>query len=83
MRVEFAVDADQFVGVGGPSAGFFADGVVVLDAADDGREVVVGVGDLGDAQHADDSVSRFTGHGRTGPGTADGSNLAAISDGSS
>ena len=83
MRVEFAVDADQFVGVGGPSAGFFADGVVVLDAADDGLEIVVGGGDFSDAQHAYDSVSRFTGHGRTGPGTADGSNLAAITDASS
>ena len=39
-------EADQFVGVGGPSAGFFADGVVVLDAAGDGLEVVVGVGDF-------------------------------------
>lgn len=80
---EFAVDAEQFVGVGGPSAGFFADGAVVLDAADDGFEVVVGVGDLGDAQHAYDSVSGLTGHARTGPGTADGSNLAAITDASS
>ena len=80
---EIAVDAEQFVGVGGPSAGFFADGVVVLDAAHDGLEVVVGVGDFRDAQHAYDSAYRFTGHGRTGPGTADGSNLAAIGDASS
>ena len=80
---ELTVDAEEFVGVGGPSAGFFTDGVVVLDAADDGFEVVVGVGDFGDAQHAYDSVSRFTGHGRTGPGTADGSNLDGITDASS
>ena len=82
-RFEFAVDAEQFVGVGDPSAGFFADGVVVLDATGDGLEVVVGVGDFGDAQHAYDSVSRFTGHGRTVAGTADGSNVAGIGDASS
>ena len=64
---ELAVDAEEFVGVGGPPAGFFADGVVVLDAAHDGLEVVVGVGDFGDAQHAYDSVSRFTGDGAPAP----------------
>jgi hypothetical protein len=80
---ELTIDAEQFVGVGSPSAGFFADGVVVLDAAHDGLEVVVGIGDLGDAQHVYDSVSGEPRHGRTGPGTADGSNLAAITDASS
>jgi hypothetical protein len=38
-RFDFAVDAEELVG--GPSTQFFADGVVVLDAAYDGLEVVV------------------------------------------